>query len=151
MTYPPETSDSLTGRIAGLVAVGLFVLLLGFWVASREAAVPPPGPEPLVLLEPAEGDVVASPIVLRFRTAAPLDIGRTGWGAGPYHVHAEVDGREIMPAAADIEPLEDGAYAWTLHRVEPGERAVRLTWSDPAHRVLEQGASRVVRIVVTDP
>jgi hypothetical protein len=151
MTYPPETSDSVTGRIVAFVVAGLFVLLLGFWVASRQPADARPGPPELHILEPGESDVVGRPVLLRFRTTAPLEIGRGGWGAGPFHVHVHVDDREIMPGADDIVPLGNAEYRWTLSHIEPGTRTLRLTWSDAAHRVLTEGASAPLRITVREP
>jgi hypothetical protein len=148
MTYPPEVSDSRTGTIIAFVVGGLFILLLGIWVASRQPGAEVATPPALRLLEPVDGAVVTLPLELRFHVDAELGVGRGGWGTGPFHLHADVDGFEIMPAAADLAALGEGEYRWTVRGVEAGQRTLRLTWSDPSHRVLEQGASQPVTIII---
>jgi hypothetical protein len=113
-------------------------------VAGAEARADAPS---LVLVSPSTGDTVASPLRLRFTAGDRLALGPMGWASDDLHLHAYVDGREIMPAAADIVAADDGAFEWTL-RLEPGVRRLRLQWAAMDHGALTAGRSTEITVVV---
>ncbi|HUH13172.1 MAG TPA: hypothetical protein VMK65_08685 [Longimicrobiales bacterium] len=123
-----------------LVAVAALAGVL-LWLVEE-----PADAQEIVLLRPAEGTEVGGPVELIFETPAPLTLGPRGWMAGEAHLHASVDGRELMPAAADIESVGAQRFRWVIPALAPGERTLRLYWSDMSHRPLDEGASREVRV-----
>jgi hypothetical protein len=135
--------------VFGVIVVVLFLLGFGLWAdragrAAGEAAAAPG----LVLLAPADGEQVRSPVSLVFQTPAELRPSRDGWGSGGYHVHAEVNGVEIMPAMHDISRVADDRYTWALRSLPPGPHELRLFWSDRRHREVASSSSPSVRVVV---
>lgn len=133
--------------IIGFAIAGAGILALGLWLGTRERA--PVVPQ-LTLVAPVEGDAVGRPVELVFDvTPARMRVGPGGWGVGALHIHAWIDEREIMPAAADIEYIGSPArYRWTIEGVEPGERTARVGWSDSRHRAVVEGMSERVRFTV---
>lgn len=123
---------SRTPAIIGFLIAGLLVLGLGFFgdrfTAGGDQQLPP-----LTLVSPRSGDSVANPVMLQFRTPAQLELhSGMGWMAGELHLHAMVDGTEVMPAAADIRAAGDG-WEWQLPPLEPGNRQVHLSWAGRHH------------------
>lgn len=154
----PETSVSPRRSpapvVISLLLAGALILALGYGVGKRHQSAAPRGPNPpgaLAILAPRSGDSTSDAMLrLDFRTDAPLELTPRGWLAGPWHVHAVVDGRPRMAAASDIRSLGDGRYEWTL-RPGPGAHDVQLVWADVQHRVVTAGASAVVRVHVRGP
>ncbi|CAN5358624.1 hypothetical protein BH23GEM4_BH23GEM4_00340 [soil metagenome] len=142
-----SSSDWALGIVGGamvLLAVVLVVRsLLGFGAADASA---PAAPPVITLLAPAAGAVVADPVPLEFRVDADLRPTSGGWGAGGLHLHAEVDGREVMPGGDAIVRLEGGSYRWTLPIGAPGEHNLRLRWAGAGHRPLATGEIRAVMV-----
>jgi hypothetical protein len=143
------TPASRTPAIIGFLFGGAVILMLGFmgsmWRGESESDRAAPA---LELLAPTTSDTVENPVVIRFRTPADLRLERRGWVAGDLHVHAMVDDREIMPAAADIT-AEAGAYAWRLPPLEPGTYRIHLTWAARDHANLA-GPADTIRIHIRD-
>lgn len=131
--------------IGGFLAAGLIILALGFLArtpgGAREDRVPA-----IVVLDPATGDTVRGTVTVRFRTTDELSLGTQGWTAGELHLHAMVDGVELMPAAADISGA-DSTFAWRLPPLPPGDRTLYLTWAGRHHGNL-RGATDTVRFHV---
>jgi hypothetical protein len=119
-----------TPAIAGFLIAGTAVLLIGFLVGERDS--PDNAPPSLQILQPRAGDVVHNPVTVRFRTPADLRLSRGGWAARDLHLHLLLDGRELMPAAADIVAA-DTTFAWTLPPLPPGSHRVYLTWAGRHH------------------
>ena len=134
-----------TPAVAGLLAAGAAVLLIGFLVG-------PPGSSdvsslpPLRILEPAAGELVRNPVTLTFTTPAHLRLARSGWTAGDLHLHLMLDDRELMPAAADIIAA-DTTFSWRLPPLPPGTYRVYLTWAGRHHGNL-RGATDTVTLRV---
>jgi hypothetical protein len=146
--YPPSaTPRGTTAAAVGIALGGIAILVLGFWLGTRERT---PAIPQLTLIEPRPGAVVERPVELIFDVhRSRMRVGPGGWGVGAIHIHAWVDGVEIMPAAADIEYIGAPArYRWRLPRVEPGERSIRIGWSDIQHRELGDGGSGTVEVIV---
>jgi hypothetical protein len=146
----PRGGDGDAGRIAAIVGFalgGVLILALGFWLGTRPRT---PAIPQLTLVEPSPGEVVDQPLVVIFDVAgARIRIGPGGWGYGTLHLHVWVDELEIMPGPDDIEYVGPPArYRWTLSPVAPGERALRIGWSDIRHRPIEEGASAAARITI---
>lgn len=120
-----------TPAIAGFLAAGAAVLLIGFLVGDR-ATTSRTGVPPLRILAPAAGDVVRNPVTLRFSTPAELRLSPAGWNAGDLHLHLMIDGRELMPAASDITPADTG-FAWRLPPLPPGSHRLYLSWAGRHH------------------
>lgn len=126
--------------LLGLAAVAGVVL----WVAEPGSG----GAAELSILRPADGAEVTGPVELVFQTDAPLELGPRGWMADDLHLHASLDERDLMPAAADIEPVGTGRFRWLLPAPGPGAHVLRLYWSDLSHRALDAGASAPVTVQV---
>lgn len=120
--------------IIGFLLAGTTILALGWFVDDRQEE-QQPGPATFEILAPATGDTLENPVAVRFRTEAPLNLGRQGWAAGPLHPHAVVDGAELMAGPNDI--FADGvSYVWLLPRLRPGNHALLLTWAGIRHDYL---------------
>jgi hypothetical protein len=129
------------------IGVGLTVLLLialGYLAERRRNAAP--FAQPIRVIDPAGGQAVDSPLVVRFTTSESLSLHPTGWGTERLHLHARVGGTEYMPAAADIVQ-RDSIFAWTLPAVPRGTHTVTLGWADLHHRELSAG--RTPELIVT--
>ena len=131
-----------------IIGIGITIVLLAglAYLASARRDVGSDVPA-LVIVSPQPGAQTDSPLTVRFRTAAPLSLHPTGWGTGDLHLHARVNGVELMPAAADIEQAEE-EFAWTMATVPKGRVEVRLGWADALHRELAAGASDTVSIIL---
>lgn len=142
---PRTISDRVLGA-AGVMMILAAVYLLLFGGPSDEggAAAAPP----IELLAPGPGAVVGSPVVLEMRVGGTLTPQPGGWGSGGFHLHADVDGRELMPGPRDIRRLEGGRHAWTLPPLEPGVRTVALFWSDASHRAITGSRTPGISITV---
>jgi len=129
-----------------MVIVALLLLLFGGERDTGEALVAPP--PAIDIGGPSPGDLIESPLEIRFRTGAPIGALRGGWGVGEFHLHAELGGMEIMPGPSDLRRLPDGSYLWTIGRLAAGEHTFRLFWSDAAHRPLDASATPAVTVRV---
>lgn len=129
-----------------IIGIGITIVLLAglAYLASarRDAGSDVPA---LMIVSPQPGAQTDSPLTVRFKTAAPLSLQPTGWGTGELHLHARVNGVELMPAAADIEQTGE-EFAWTMATVAKGRVEVRLGWADARHRELAAGASDTVSV-----
>lgn len=145
-----QGSSRLVTLVGGL---GILMVAAGIVVATVQAlrhdeVTTPPGDVPaIMLLAPESGDTVDAPIAVRFRAGERLALGPMGWASDDLHLHAYVDGTEVMPAAADITPQSDGTFVWHVPAI-PGEHALELGWAGMQHGALAEGASREVIIVV---
>jgi len=144
----PPPPISTRGMVIGTVILGL--LLFGFAVWANEAGKRAGSearmvPE-IVLLAPTDGAIVEGIAEVVFETDADLRRGPAGWEIRGYHIHAAVDGRELMPGADDITRLDGNRYRWAVRPLDPGPRELRLFWSDRQHREIAEGASRTVRV-----
>jgi hypothetical protein len=132
--------------VIGIAATMLFLLLLGYLVQRRareEATVPS-----LTVLAPSEQAFVDSPLVVRFRSTRPLGLTSAGWGTGQLHLHAWVNGVQIMPAAADIRSDQTGAYEWVVNQATRGRTQLWLGWADAAHRAITAGSSPSTSVTI---
>ena len=130
-----ESRRSIAPVILGLLFTGALLAAIGYAASQRrkaEAGAPPV----ITLLTPADGDVVKSPIEVRFTSSRALAPGAGGWGDGRYHVHALINGLEYMPAAAEIKPEAAGTYSWRISVTVRGASTLSLVWADRAHRRL---------------
>jgi hypothetical protein len=120
-----------TSAIAGFLAAGAAVLLIGF-LAGPPGSSDPSRLPPLRILDPATGDLVHNPVTVRFSTPAGLRLTPSGWTAADLHLHLMIDDRELMPAAADIAAA-DTTFSWRLPLLPPGTYRVYLTWAGRHH------------------
>lgn len=127
---------------------GALILTLGFWAGSRERGPAKEIVPQLTLIEPTDGAVVGQPLELLFEAPARLGMGPGGWGTRRLHLHALVDGVEIMPAATDIQAVGENRYRWVLSNISPGRHEIRLQWAGLDHRPISEGASETVVIEV---
>jgi hypothetical protein len=128
-----------------MIATAVVLLIFGGEGDTGGDATPGTIPT-LELVYPAPNATVENPLELRFRSDATLTAMPGGWGVRGLHLHAEIDGVEFMPSAADLRRLQDGSYQWALGRLQPGTRTLRIFWSDSAHRPLTEGATPHIRI-----
>ena len=140
------SAPSRTPAIIGFLIAGALILGLGFF-GNRIGTGGDDALPALRIAAPVDGDSVANPVIIRFTTPADLELHEgMGWMAGELHLHAMVDGAEIMPAAADIRPSADG-WEWRLAPLEAGPRTLHLTWAGRHHGNLA-GPTDTVRIHV---
>ncbi|HEX6134373.1 MAG TPA: hypothetical protein VFZ24_10420 [Longimicrobiales bacterium] len=138
-----QTRPSRAPAVIGFLAAGA-VLLGASFLAGRAGDTESRGVPALELVRPTSDDTLVNPLVLEFRTPASLRLDAdAGWSAGDLHLHAIVDGREIMPAAADITP-RGASFLWRLPRLEPGTRRIHLTWAGRHHGNLRGPADTIV-------
>lgn len=128
-----------------LIVVALYLLVAGL---GDEEVVPVPSAPVVTIVAPQSGATIGRQIELRFTTEERLSVQPGGWGAGGLHLHADVGGREVMPAASDITALQDGAYRWIIEAPDTGALAVRLFWSDEGHVPVPLSATEDVFVTV---
>jgi hypothetical protein len=102
---------------------------------------------PIRLLEPADGAAAGDRIALVFATEVPLEGGPDGWGARGLHLHAGVNGAEIMSGGARIEALGGNRYRWELP-LAAGTYRVELFWASHQHGRIARGAATPVEVTV---
>lgn len=143
---------TMSERVLGVLGGGMVLAALVLLVAGGESdtgARPETFATPrLEMVQPREGDVIEGPLPVVFRVDGEMEIGPGGWGVGTHHLHLELDGVELMPAAADIERLGEGEYRWVLRTPAPGPHTLRLLWSGMDHRPLPGTATPPVRVEV---
>jgi hypothetical protein len=152
---PASRGDRPLGdRLLGFLGTLLIVVGVGFAMAQMvsgalapDGATPAEGTPQLRIVEPVGGPVEGSPLEIVFESPLALTAGPMGWQAGALHLHAEVNGREVMPGARDIVRLGGDLYRWQM-RVPQGELSMRLFWAGADHRPLEAGASPRVELFV---
>jgi hypothetical protein len=142
-----SVSDRLLGYAGGAMIVAALMLLIfgGPGDQGSTLILPPPS---LELISPVDRATTDNPLQLIFRTGDPITPQPGGWGRGGYHIHGELNGREVMPGPADIRRQRDGSYLWALGRVPAGEVRLRLYWSDAAHRPVESAATEPISVRV---
>jgi hypothetical protein len=130
-------------RVAAMLLVAGAVAAAWLTRGGDDAGVPD-----VAIDHPLHGDSVTNPVRIVFRSAAALEAGPGGWGAGDLHIHALVNGREVMPAAADITAAGAGRWEWRLPPLQPGEQRVALQWADRLHRPAAPPADSVTFTVL---
>jgi hypothetical protein len=145
------TADSHKRSFAPVVlGIGLtcaFLLLIGYAASKRRAMEPVALPQ-LKIVAPAAGDVVDSPLVVRFTSPHALALQPSGWGYEGFHLHAWINGVQHMPAAADIRQVDGETYDWVLASVRNGGATISLGWADQAHRDRRQSSSDTISISI---
>ena len=133
-----------------LLLAGGLLLGIGLWTGGNDRATPVASAQPaqLTIVEPTDSAQVAAPLEITFATMAPLHITPMGWQSGQLHLHAVIDGTDVMPGALDIRALGQGRFRWRLKTVAAGSHDVRLVWARPDHRAIPEGASQDVAVVV---
>ena len=148
-TTSPATGSSRLITLVG--AFGMFMVAVGILIGAVNMFGPRTDPSlgvpSLVTISPQPGDTVDAPLVVRFTAGNDLTLGGMGWASNDLHLHAYVDGTEIMPAAADIEDAGDGTFLWTLP-TEGGSHTIQLRWADMDHGDIQVGASRTIDVFV---
>jgi hypothetical protein len=146
----PTPPVSTRGIALGVALIALALVAMGLWAdrQGRSIAAAERHPPAIELLAPAEGAVLRGVVELRFASPADLRRGPGGWVSGPFHLHAAVDGQEIMPGAADLARTGEGEYRWTLGTLPAGMREIRLFWSDRYHREVEGSGTAPVRVEI---
>jgi hypothetical protein len=135
-----------THAIIGFLIAGAAIIGASFFVSTRDPSSGDDVP-PIAILGPADGDTLAEPVTLLFRTPARLELHPgMGWMAGDLHLHAMVGGRELMPAAADIAP-SDSSWTWRLPVLGAGSHRLYLTWAGRHHGNL-RGVTDTIRVHV---
>jgi len=142
---PRALPDALLATLG--VAMLLMAVVLMFIGGESDTTRRPVVAAPVLeLLAPLDGTTVEGPVELIFSTSRPITAHRDGWGVDDFHLHAHLDGKEVMPNAAEVTPLERGRYRWTV-KLPAGPHAVRLYWAGPDHKPLP-GGSDARRITV---
>lgn len=129
-----------------MIVVAVYLLLFG---GPGDGAVEPSSESPpsVELLRPKTGDTLQI-VELEVRSGAPLAAQPGGWGSGGYHLHAELNGREIMPGPADIRRSSPDTYIWALPALAAGTHRISLFWSDASHLPVEGTATPTTSFVI---
>ncbi len=143
---PRTTRDVVYGLVGGAaVFLALVFALVGGEADGAAAGAPPE----VTVLEPESGSIFSGRVTLVFRTPEEMVRTADGWQTGgSFHLHALVDGTELMAAPGEVQPLGGGRYRWTLPALPAGEHRLRLTWAGPDHRTFQQGGSSPFTVVV---
>ncbi|HET7274440.1 MAG TPA: hypothetical protein VFI91_04645 [Longimicrobiaceae bacterium] len=142
---PIGTGERLLGWLgAGLVVLAIVVFFVGGESDGAAAIGPPPAVE---VIAPADGEALEGPLVFVFTAPGNLAPMPGGWGVAPFHLHAEIDGVEYMPAPDDIA-REDGRYRWHMGPLPAGRHELRLFWADAQHRPVRDGSTAMITVGV---
>lgn len=142
---------TITDRLLGVVGAAMViaaVVLLVFGGERDTGAAGGAGAPAIEMTAPAEGDSIVGPLRVEFRVEGEMAMQPGGWGVGNHHLHLELDGVELMPAAGDMERTGAGEYRWNVGMPAPGPHTLRLLWSGPDHRPMEETATAPVRVEV---
>lgn len=102
----------------------------------------------LRILYPEAGAKVGTSLAVVFET--PGDMTRLTMSAAAVgtHLHIEADGISLMPVENQLIRLGGGRYVFVFDLpVEPGERTVRVYWSDGMHRTIDD-SMQAVKVIV---
>lgn len=108
------------------------------------AAVAADAVPPLRILLPENGAKVGTQLAVVFET--PADLGRHTMSAPVVgtHLHIETEGVSLMPTADQLIALGGGRYLFVFDLpVAPGERTLRVYWSDGMHRTIDASMQTV--------
>lgn len=137
MTIP----DRILG-VAGILLLATAVFLTGRSLLGGET-------EPAVIPALEILDLRSAPpagALIVFQAGERLEEQPGGWGAEGLHLHAEVNGLEVMPGPRAIERGSNATYEWLLPAGEADSMRVSLYWSDAQHRRIEGTTSRALTV-----
>jgi hypothetical protein len=103
---------------------------------------------PLRILYPQAGAVVGTQLAIVFET--PGDMQRLTMSAAEVgtHLHIETDGISLMPVENQLIRLGSGRYVFVFDLpVKPGQRELRVYWSDGMHKTID-ASMQVVKVTV---
>jgi hypothetical protein len=127
-----------------MMLLALVVLIRG---GEEDGGTRPVAPPPAVrLVAPAAGAVLTGGLEVVFELDEELQRMPSGWGVEGHHLHLQLDGLELMPAAADVQAVTRGRYRWSVGRLESGAHRLRLFWSDASHAPVAGGGSESIEI-----
>lgn len=98
----------------------------------------------LRILFPENGARVGTTLAVVFET--PGDLARLTMSAAAVgtHLHVEADEVSLMPVENQLIRLGGHRYLFLFDMpVQPGERTIRVYWSDAAHRTIESSVQSV--------
>ncbi len=146
----PGAPRPLTPTIVVLFVVGAILLIIGLWTGGGggQRAHSVAQPDSLVIVAPTDSATLPAPLAITFATRAALRAGPMGWQAGAYHLHALLDGQDLMPGVQDVRAAGAGQFRWTMKNVPAGAHTIRLVWARPDHRSIPEGASQEISITV---
>jgi hypothetical protein len=124
--------------IAGAVLMGL-----SFFAQAERNAPAITAPPRRILTDSA---ATANPVRLRFVTPASLELTQMGWMAGDLHLHAGIDGLEIMAGVEDLAHVAADTFVWRLPDPSVGDHVVKLYWADLSHRPVGDSVSSTIRV-----
>lgn len=107
---------------------------------------------PLRILLPETGAKVGTQLAVVFET--PGDLGSLTMSAPVVgtHLHIETEGVSLMPTADQLIAVGGGRYVFVFDLpVAPGERTLRVYWSDSMHRTIDASMQTVKVTVEAGP
>ena len=131
--------------IAGFLIAGALLLAISFFADRHPRSRTPELPS-IRILAPRSGEDVINPVTVRFTTPAPLRLSTNGWTAGDLHLHAMIDGVELMSSAVAIQMQRD-TFTWQLPPLETGAHRIYLTWAARQHANLA-GTTDTITVTV---
>lgn len=119
------------------------MVIVALVLTVRAALIRPPEPSAipalqLLALRGAPGDAALAV----FQAGERIVQQPGGWGAEGFHLHGEVNGREVMPGPRAIERGENGTYEWLFPTGGADHLRISLYWSDANHQRVEGSATR---------
>lgn len=99
---------------------------------------------PLRILFPEPGARVGTQLAVVFETSGEMARLTMSAPAVGTHLHVEADGVSLMPTEDQLIRLGDNRYIFVFDLpVAPGERTLRVYWSDAAHRTIDSSLQQV--------
>jgi hypothetical protein len=125
-----------------LVPMSLFALAVGIQLAQAHS--PPEGAR-VFIIEPADGDVVESPVMVKlgiegFGITPAETKGKRRHTAGHHHVLIDLEQPPVMdePIPKDANHVHlDGGETEVLLELSPGEHSLQLLLGDEEHEPFE--------------
>ena len=105
---------------------------------------------PLRILFPENGAKVGTQLAVVFETLGKMERLTMSAPVVGTHLHIETDGISLMPGEDQLIRLGNHRYVFLFDLpVEPGERSLRVYWSDGMHRTID-ASMQTVKVVVED-
>lgn len=140
----------VSDRVYGAVAVIAIILALWFMIRGGESDTTVERIPRLTVEAPTPGATLAQPVTVTFNARTELRPDGSS-AAGTRHVHARVGTTELMPGPTDVQLVSGTTYRWTLPRLPhlpAGPAALRLFWSDAAHKPVPGTETDSLSIVI---
>jgi methionine-rich copper-binding protein CopC len=101
---------------------------------------------PLMIVSPARGATIGSPLSVVFETPADLPKMTIDDQMSGSHLHIDLDKKVAMPTMKQLAKVGANRYQYDLGQAAPGSHTIRVYWADEKHK--PTGSVQVVVITV---